>query len=69
MVLAPSIAGILNLTMVFWGLFRPHRTLIVPNFVIGYILLLLILIILCITEGIRTDILVALLMYPTLVVK
>ena len=47
---------IFNLIMVFWGLFRPRRVLIVPNFVIGCILLLLILIILCITEGIRTDI-------------
>ncbi len=36
----------INLTTVFWGLFRPHRVLIVPNFVIGCILLLLILIIL-----------------------
>ncbi len=28
----------LNLTTVFWGLFRPRRALIVPNFVIGCIL-------------------------------
>ncbi len=68
----------INLTMVFWSLFRPRRALIVPNFVIGGMLLLLILVILCIMEGIRTDIqfscritgtetvgLVALLMYPT----
>ncbi len=41
-----------NLTTVFWGLFRPRRALIVPNFVIGWMLLLLNLIILCITDGI-----------------
>ena len=29
--------AVVNLTMVSWGLFRPLRALIVPNFVIGYI--------------------------------
>ena len=51
-----SRASPLNLTTVFWGLFRPRRVFIVPYFVIGWILLLLILVFLCITEGIQTDI-------------
>ncbi len=38
-------AKFFNLTTVFWGLFRPRRALIGPNFVIGWILLLLIFIV------------------------
>ncbi len=56
MTLHAEFALMVNLTTVFWGLFTPRRALIVPNFVIGCILLLLILVILCITEVIRTDI-------------
>ena len=47
---------VINLTTVFWGLFRSRRPWIVPNFVIGLILLLFILVILCINVGIQTDI-------------
>ncbi len=36
-----TLISLINLTTVFWGLFRPRRALIVPNFVIGCILLLL----------------------------
>ncbi len=48
----------INLTTVFWGLFRPCRALIVPNFVIGCILLLLILILIyCreVSEGLGSE--------------